>query len=100
MEYRHGPIAIAEPGRVVSVFGPAPEGLSAQVEATGATWHAPGLDPLAQLVGAHLWAVRRAETLGLDPDSRGPSPAPSNSPRDRPPARRSRLRPGPRPPQP
>lgn len=69
MEYRHGPIAIAEPGRVVSVFGPAPEGLSAQVEATGATWHAPGLDPLAQLVGAHLWAVRRAETLGLDPDS-------------------------------
>ena len=69
MEYRHGPIAIAEPGRVVSVFGPAPEGLSAQVEATGATWHAPGLDPLAQLVGAHLWAVRRAEMLGLDPDS-------------------------------
>lgn len=69
MEYRHGPIAIAEPGRVVSVFGPAPEGLSAQVEATGATWHAPGLDPLAQLVQAHLWAVRRAERLGLDPDS-------------------------------
>src|SRR5699024_12475054 len=58
MEYRHGRIAIAEPGRVVSVFGPAPEGLSAQVEATGATWHAPGLEPLAQLVGAHLGAVR------------------------------------------
>ena len=69
MEYRHGPIAIAEPGRVVSAIGPAPEGLSAQVEATGATWHATSLDPLAQLAGAHLWAVRRAEQLGLDPDS-------------------------------
>src|SRR5699024_9400834 len=75
MEYRHGPIAIAEPGRVVSVFGPAPEGLSAQVEATGATWHAPGLDPLAQLVGAHLWAVRRVVTAPLPADAASASAA-------------------------
>src|SRR5699024_5324341 len=78
MEYRHGPIAIAEPGRVVSVFGPAPEGLSAQVEATGATWHAPGLDPLAQLVGAHLWAGRRAVRPG---SGRPTAPHPRRPPR-------------------
>lgn len=68
MEYRHGPIAIAEPGRLVHVFGTAPEGLHEQVGATGATWAATDLDPLAQLVAVHLWAVRRAERLGLDPD--------------------------------
>lgn len=69
MEYRHGPIAIAEPGRGVHLFGAAPEGLSAQVAATGAHWIASEADPLAQLVAVHLWAVRRAEQRGLDPDA-------------------------------
>ncbi|WP_193105743.1 SIS domain-containing protein [Brachybacterium sp. FME24] len=69
MEYRHGPIAIAEPGRLIYVLGSAPENLEAQVAATGASWVASGLDPLAQLVAVHLWAVRRAEQRGLDPDS-------------------------------
>lgn len=69
MEYRHGPIAIAEPGRTVHVLGAAPEGLEAQVRATGAHWISSALDPLAQLVGVHLAAVRRATRRGLDPDS-------------------------------
>ncbi|MDO5663280.1 MAG: SIS domain-containing protein [Brachybacterium sp.] len=69
MEYRHGPIAIAEPGRIVCVLGEPPAGLAEQVERTGATWVADGLDPMAQLVRAHLWAVRRAEAMGLDPDA-------------------------------
>lgn len=69
MEYRHGPIAIAEPGRLVYVFGQAPAGLEQQVGATGANWVASELDPIAQLVAVHLWAVRRAEELGLNPDT-------------------------------
>ena len=37
MDYRHGPIAIAQPGRGVWVFGEAPAGLLDDVTATGAT---------------------------------------------------------------
>ena len=33
MEYRHGPISIAAPGRVVWIFGPAPDGLVDDVRA-------------------------------------------------------------------
>jgi fructoselysine-6-P-deglycase FrlB-like protein len=68
MEYRHGPIAIAEPGRVVWVFGDAVPGLRENVEATGALLVDDGLDPVADLVRAQLLAVRRARQLGLDPD--------------------------------
>ena len=69
MEYRHGPIAIAEPGRVVHLLRCAPDGLQDQVAATGADWVASEADPLAQLVAVHLWAVRRAAHRGMDPDS-------------------------------
>ena len=68
MEYRHGPIAIAEPGRAVWVFGPAVAGLAADVAETGATFVDDDLDPVADLVRAQLLAVRRAEAHGLDPD--------------------------------
>jgi fructoselysine-6-P-deglycase FrlB-like protein len=68
MEYRHGPIAIAQPGRITYQFGPAPEGLAAQTEQAGSTFVHSERDPLAQLVAVHLWAVRRAEARGLDPD--------------------------------
>ncbi len=68
MEYRHGPIAIAEPGRAVWVFGPAVPGLAGDVTATGATFVDDDLDPVADLVRAQLLAVRRAEEQGLDPD--------------------------------
>ena len=68
MDYRHGPIAIAQPGRLVWMFGTAPEGLAAQVRATGAEWISDPGDPLADLVRAQRLAVARAQALGLDPD--------------------------------
>ena len=68
MEYRHGPIALAEPGTFVWVFGDAPEGLVAQVEATGAVVVDDALDPLVDLVRVHRLALERAARRGLDPD--------------------------------
>ncbi len=68
MEYRHGPIAIAAPGRITWQFGTAPEGLQAQVEATGATFVQHPIDPMADLVRLHRVALDRAVAKGLDPD--------------------------------
>jgi len=68
MEYRHGPISIAGPGRVTWMLGTAPEGLREQVEATGGTFFTSGLDPMAELVLAQRVAVARAVARGLDPD--------------------------------
>lgn len=68
MEYRHGPIAIAQPGRLVWVLGRAPEGLAEQVAATGAELLVLPLDPVAALVLAQRAAVARAQARGLDPD--------------------------------
>lgn len=68
MEYRHGPIAIAAPGRITWQFGAAPEGLRAQVEATGARFVQHDIDPLAELVRVHRVALDRAVGRGLDPD--------------------------------
>jgi fructoselysine-6-P-deglycase FrlB-like protein len=68
MEYRHGPISIAAPGRVVWIFGPAPAGLVEELRETGVRveqW--PG-DPLADLVRVHRVAERIAVARGLDPD--------------------------------
>jgi fructoselysine-6-P-deglycase FrlB-like protein len=68
LEYRHGPIAIAEPGRVVWVFGTPEPGLVDDVEATGATVVNADLDPVADLVRLHRLASRLAAARGLDPD--------------------------------
>ncbi|MFD6053750.1 SIS domain-containing protein [Agromyces sp. NPDC060279] len=68
MEYRHGPIAIAAPGRVTWQFGAAPEGLAADVAATGARFETSALDPMAELVRAQRVALARARAKGLDPD--------------------------------
>jgi fructoselysine-6-P-deglycase FrlB-like protein len=85
MDYRHGPIAIAAPRRVVWAFGDIPAGLADDVEATGASFvhsryhggyaalgswcggRAP-LDPMADLVVAQRVAVLLATSQGLDPD--------------------------------
>lgn len=69
MEYRHGPISIAQPGRIVWVFGAVPAGLAEDVAATGATLVTSDLDPLAHLVLLHRTAVARAEARGLNPDT-------------------------------
>jgi fructoselysine-6-P-deglycase FrlB-like protein len=69
MEYRHGPITIAEPGRAVWAFGAVPDGLAKEVAATGATFvHSGHRDPLADLIVAQRFAVAVAIARGLDPD--------------------------------
>ncbi|WP_371618989.1 SIS domain-containing protein [Streptomyces sp. NBC_00454] len=74
MEYRHGPISIAGPGRGTWVFGPAPYGLAADVARTGVAYLAESggaagdLDPVSDLVRAQRLAVHFAAARGLDPD--------------------------------
>jgi fructoselysine-6-P-deglycase FrlB-like protein len=68
MEYRHGPISIAAPGRAVWVFGPAPDGLVDEVRATGAHLELSSGDPLVSLVRAHRLAEAVAASRGLNPD--------------------------------
>ncbi len=69
MEYRHGPIAIAGPGRAVWAFGTVPDGLAEEVTATGATFvHSRHRDPLVDLIVAQRFAVAVAAARGLDPD--------------------------------
>lgn len=85
MDYRHGPISIAAPRRVVWAFGEVPAHLADDVEATGAAFvharHHGGygsigrwcggrtpLDPMADLIVAQRVAVALATAQGLDPD--------------------------------
>lgn len=68
MDYRHGPIAIAEPGRVVWSLDAPPAGLDREVAATGAAFVGDGLDPMAELVAAQRTALEIAQRRGLDPD--------------------------------
>jgi fructoselysine-6-P-deglycase FrlB-like protein len=67
-EYRHGPISIAAPDRVVWSLGPLDAAIAEAVSATGATLVVPELDPLASLVLAQRTAVAASEARGLDPD--------------------------------
>lgn len=69
MDYRHGPVSIAAPGRTVWMFGEPPAGLADDVAATGATWISDDRDPLVQLVTVQRVAVARALALGLNPDT-------------------------------
>jgi len=68
MEYRHGPISIADERSSVWVFGPVPDGLAEQVAATGASLTTTEADPLALLVTAQRMAVAIAAAKSLDPD--------------------------------
>lgn len=69
MDYRHGPISIAQPGRAVWSFGPAPSGLADEVRDTGALWESNSIDPMAHVVVAQRVAVQIAKLRGLDPDA-------------------------------
>lgn len=68
LEYRHGPISIAEPGRVVWIFGEPVPGLVREIEATGATIVNDDLDPLADLVRLQRLSLVLADQQGFDPD--------------------------------
>jgi fructoselysine-6-P-deglycase FrlB-like protein len=69
MEYRHGPISIATPGRAVWAIGEVPDGLAEDVRSTGAHFEHRDADPLAELVRLHRLCLARADAAGLDPDS-------------------------------
>lgn len=68
MDYRHGPIAIAQPGRVVWALGEVPSGLAGDVAATGAHFEHRDADPLAELVRVHRVCLARALAAGQNPD--------------------------------
>ncbi len=68
MEYRHGPISVAEPHSLVWSLGEVEPELLDQVAQTGATVIAGELDPMAELVRVHRVAASLAAAKGLDPD--------------------------------
>jgi fructoselysine-6-P-deglycase FrlB-like protein len=67
-EYRHGPISIASPGRVVWSLDPVDEKLKLAVEAAGAHVESAELDPLAELIRVQRVALERSLRKGLDAD--------------------------------
>lgn len=69
MEYRHGPMSIAAPGRAVWAFGDAPATLPGEVAVTGATFVPSTHHPLAELARAHQVALGRSRARGLDADA-------------------------------
>jgi fructoselysine-6-P-deglycase FrlB-like protein len=68
MEYRHGPVSITGPNRVVWSFGEPPAGLADEVARTGGRFLHHDRDPLVDLVLAQRLAVAIASARGLDPD--------------------------------
>ncbi|HEY6758919.1 MAG TPA: SIS domain-containing protein [Baekduia sp.] len=68
-EYRHGPIAIAAPGRVIWSLSPLGDAVHQELARTGATVVSHDRDPLATLVQIQRAAVALAEHHDLDPDS-------------------------------
>jgi fructoselysine-6-P-deglycase FrlB-like protein len=68
MEYRHGPISIAAPGRLVWHFGPDREALRADVAPTGALFVDHPEDPQVDLIRVQRLAGAVADRKGLDPD--------------------------------
>jgi fructoselysine-6-P-deglycase FrlB-like protein len=69
MEYRHGPIALADARTLVVPIGELDPALAADVRATGATLLEPEAEPLASVVLAHRLAISLAHLRGLDPDN-------------------------------
>jgi fructoselysine-6-P-deglycase FrlB-like protein len=69
MDYRHGPISLADPDSLVwFIGGETPAGLIDEVQAAGARVVADQLDPLADLVRAQRLAISAGLSKGLDPD--------------------------------
>jgi fructoselysine-6-P-deglycase FrlB-like protein len=68
MEYRHGPISIADARSAVWFLTRPPVSLAEEVAATQALVLTPTGDPMAELVKAQRLAVALAAAKGLDPD--------------------------------
>ncbi|NED95677.1 sugar isomerase [Phytoactinopolyspora alkaliphila] len=69
MDYRHGPISLADHECAVWFLGgESPAGLAAEVEAIGAQVVADTLDPMVDLIRAQRLAVALGVSKGLDPD--------------------------------
>lgn len=68
MDYRHGPISIAQENRTVWAFGSIDASLQRDIRATGALLEMSTLDPMAHLIRAQRTAVALAKVRGLDPD--------------------------------
>ena len=68
MDYRHGPLAISQPGRAVWAFGEIEPALIADIARTGATFESSRLDPMAHLIKAQRLAIALARLKGLNPD--------------------------------
>ncbi len=69
MEYRHGPISVADEATLLWGFGPRDEALIEQVKAAGAQVYWPDCDPLASLVAVQRLGLVLAEKNGWNPDS-------------------------------
>ncbi|MEI6648403.1 MAG: SIS domain-containing protein [Actinomycetes bacterium] len=68
LDYRHGPISIAQPGRAVWAFGDIDEDLKKDILHTGALLETSSLDPMAHLIRAQRTAIAIAKSRGLNPD--------------------------------
>jgi fructoselysine-6-P-deglycase FrlB-like protein len=68
MEYRHGPISLADAGALVWLMGSPDPNVADDAEATGASVWIASLDPMAELVLVHRCAVALADARGLDAD--------------------------------
>ncbi|MGH3358250.1 MAG: SIS domain-containing protein, partial [Nocardioidaceae bacterium] len=67
-EYRHGPISISAPGRVVWALGPLVPNFARDVAATGAHLEHRDADPMAELVRVQRLCLVWAADAGLDAD--------------------------------
>jgi fructoselysine-6-P-deglycase FrlB-like protein len=68
MEYRHGPVSLADGRSLVWIDGSPDPTVADDVRSTGAAVRVATLDPMAELVRIHRMAVACAEAKGLDPD--------------------------------
>ena len=68
MDYRHGPISLAEPHSLIWFVTEPPAGLPEQIRATGASVEWAGREPMAELVRMQRAAVAVALHRGYNPD--------------------------------
>ena len=68
MEYRHGPISVANGRTLVWLLSRCEPALIGDIRETGASVVENGVDPMAELVAVQRAAVALAEARGLDPD--------------------------------